>query len=118
MEKHIKIQTDKSKIFRQWIATLQPVIKLRDKEADVLSELLYQNNENKEFPEDKRWIIIFDYNTKRTMMDKLNLSGAHFDNILSGLRKKSIIIDNKVIKNLLFYPEEKNKITFEFIIND
>ena len=116
MEKIIKIPTTEEKIFRQYLEIFNPIIKLRSKELDVLSQLLYFNDKLKDIPEEHRNKILFDYDTKKEMQNKIGLSGAYFDNCLSILRKKGIIINNKLIKNFLFYPDKDVKLTFNFVI--
>ena len=118
MEKNISINTDSSKFYRQYLELLNPLIKLRGKELDVLAQLLFHNNKLKDIPEPHRWKIIFDYDTKVEIRTALELSDASMNNNLTSLRKKGIIKNNKVIKNLLIYPNKKSRIIFNFNIAD
>ena len=85
---------------------------------DVLAELLYYNNEFKDIPEKNRWKIIFDYENKKEIANNLKISVASLGNNLSYLRKRSIIVDNKVVKNLLVYPGKTFNLTFKFNVGD
>ena len=95
---------------------LSPIIKLREKELDVLGQLLYSNNELKHIEEENRWIIIMSYENKKKMQDIIGLSSAYWDNCCTELRKKGILKNNKVEKNFLFYPDKNIKVIFDFII--
>lgn len=114
MEKNIPIKTVESKFFRQYLELINPLLKLRGKELDVLAELMFYNHSLKDIPEEHRWKIIFDYDTKIKIREKLNLSDASMNNNLSVLRKKRIIDNNKVSKAYLILPQTGFKLTFQF----
>ena len=114
MEKNIPIKTTEDKFYRQYLELINPLLKLRGKELDVLAQLLLYNNSLKDIPEEHRWKIIFDYDTKTKIRTELDLSDASMNNNLSALRKKGIIENNKVLKNFLVYPNGAVKITFNF----
>jgi len=114
MEKNVTIPTDESKFYRQYLEILNPIINLRGKELDVLAELLFHNNRLKDIPEDLRWKLIFEADTKTSIRDKLNLSEASLNNNLTGLRKKRIIVERKVIKNFLVRLDENFSLKFNF----
>ena len=114
MEKIVPLNTSEKVFFRQYVEILDPVIKLRPKELDVLAELLYHNNKLKDIDSKNRWKLILDYDNKKEMAGGLNISVDSFGNNLSFLRKKGIIVDNKVIDGLLVYPDKTFKLTFKF----
>lgn len=119
MEKEIKVNTDKKKFFRQYVETLQPVLKLRAKEADVLSSLLYQSYLRKDINNlTDRFKLVFDYDTRIKIQEDLKMSTPVFRNCLSRLRRKNIIIKQNVIEpRYLVNPEEDTfsiKYTFLF----
>tara|TARA_R110000868_G_scaffold11475_2_gene56161 strand:- start:2006 stop:2374 length:369 start_codon:yes stop_codon:yes gene_type:complete len=118
MEKNIPIKTSSVKFYRQYLELINPLIKLRGKELDVLAQLLLYNNDLKKIPEEHRWKIIFDYDTKTKIRTELGLSDASMNNNLSALRKKGLIKNNQVMKNFLVYPKDKVKITFNFMMAD
>jgi len=116
MDKSIPIRTTKSKFFRQYLELLNPILRLRGKELDVLAEILYYNHKLENIPEKHRWKLIFDYDTKAEIRQKLQLSDASLNNNLSALRKKGIIRKNKVTDSFLIYPNNYCKLTFSFNI--
>lgn len=118
MEKKVPIKTDSKKFYRQYLELMNPFVKLRGKELDVLAQLLYYNNKLKSIDEKHRWVVIFDYDNKQAIREELGLSEASLNNNLSALRKKGMIKNNKVIKGLLIYPNKNSKLTFNFIINE
>lgn len=118
MEKNIPIKTSETRFYRQYLELINPLLKLRGKELDVLAQLLLYNNSLKSIPEEHRWKIIFDYDTKTKIRTELNLSDASMNNNLSALRKKGIIKNNQVLKNFLVYPNGSVKITFNFNLKD
>jgi DNA-binding MarR family transcriptional regulator len=117
MEKSIPISTDGRKFFRQYLELINPLIKLRGKELDVMSELLYYNDKFKDIPEEHRWKLIFDYDVKTEIREKLNLSDASLNNNLSALRKKGILVKNRILKSFLIYPDSTCKLSFIFTIH-
>lgn len=118
MEKILQLNTTEKVFFRQYVEILNPLLKLRAKELDVLSELLYYNNKLKNIDEKNRWKLIFDYDTKKDIADTLKISVESLGNNLSYLRKKGIIIDNRVVSNLLVYPDKTSKLIFKFNISE
>ena len=118
MEKVVKLNTGEKVFFRQYVEILDPLIKLRPKELDVLAELLYHNNKLKDIATKNRWKLILDYDNKKDMATSLNISVASFGNNLSYLRKRGIIVDNKVVDNLLVYPGKSFKLVFNFKVED
>ena len=109
--------TTKSMFFRQYLELLNTIIHLRGKELDVLAELLYYNHDFKNIPEEHRWKIIFDYDTKLKIRNKLSLSEASMNNNLSALRKKNIIQNNKITKAYIVEPKKEFVLAFSFKID-
>lgn len=118
MEKNIPIVTTENKFFRQYLELLNPILKLRGKELDVLAELMYYNYKFKDIPEEHRWKLIFDYDTKTKIRTKLDLSDASMNNNLSALRKKKIIHANRVRSAFLVYPSAEFKLNFKFNVQE
>ena len=114
MEKSVPIRTTENKFFRQYLELLNPLLRLRGKELDVLAEILYHNHRLENIPEKHRWKLIFDYDTKTEIRTKLELSDASLNNNLSALRKKGIIRKNKVAESFLIHPSNYCKLTFSF----
>lgn len=108
MEKEIKINTDRKKFFRQYVEILKPICKLRGRDADVLAELLYQSYIRKDINSlSDRFRLIFDYNTKMTICEELNMGIAGFGNSLTQLRRKGVIGKGNVINpGYLINPDD------------
>lgn len=65
--------------------------KLRDKEKQVLCKLLYYQNK-------LLYDVLKDYDVKVQIREDLKISEHNFNNIISSLKKKNVIIDYKVNK--------------------
>ena len=117
MLKKIPIKCTNKNFYRYYVELLNPIIKLRKKELDVLAQLLYYDNKYKELEEKIRYKIIFDQDTKLEIREALNLSEASLNNNLSELRKKKIIKDNQITKGYRVYPGEDNQLIFNFVIH-
>jgi len=118
MDKSVPIKTTENKFFRQYLELLNPLLRLRGKELDVLAEILYHNHKLESIPENHRWKLIFDYDTKAEIRNKLHLSDASLNNNLSALRKKGIIRKNRIPDSFLIHPSNYCKLTFSFNITE
>jgi hypothetical protein len=114
----IKINTDNRKYFRQAleiIKTIPPLNTLRNKELDILAELLYFNDKYSNIPEELRWKIVFDYDTKMEIIKYLSINEVDINNILTSLRKKGIIKGRTVVNTYGLTANSPN-IEFKFVI--
>lgn len=114
------INTTERKFFRQTLELLKhfnPFNKLRNKELDVLGELLYFNYKYSNIDKELRWKLIFDYDTKIKIRDYLQISEAEINVILSSLRKKGILLGRSIILNINITPKDPT-IEFIFKINN
>lgn len=122
---NIKVATLNVKIknfFFRYIEFLKPFHKLNPQQSQVLALLLYYHYKlSKEITNNKvLWKEVFDYDTKQLIIDELNISVAQIQNIFTQLRKKNVIIDNRISE--LYIPTLKDKskiftITFNFNIS-
>lgn len=121
VEKKAKFNTTKDKFFNQYLNLIKvfpPLNSLREKEIKVLAELLRLNDKYSGLAADLRWKIIFEYSTKVDIKDKLKLSDANFNNILSSLRKKKIIINNTIPEAYLITVDKEFNLNITFNIAD
>jgi hypothetical protein len=122
MEKEIKVDTNKKKFFRQFVEILQPINRVRAREAEVLAELLYQSYLRRDIGDLKdRFKLVFDYDTKIKIQEELKMTTAVFRNCCTQLRKKGIIgKDNVIQQGYLINPPDKDYVTIKFVfkIND
>lgn len=84
--------------FDTWLTLMQPFLRLRKQELKVLSRLLYYRYIiQKEFKnEDVLYDLLFNTRTRKKIQEDLQMEDYTFNNLLSALRKKKMIIDNKI----------------------
>lgn len=114
-----RIHTDKKSIFRFWLEFLKPYHKLRNKEVEALSLMLYYRYElSREIPNiDMVDMILFSTETRGKIRSELsNMSQKVFNNLLTSLRKKGVLTkDNKIHHNLIpNMTEDGFKLIFNF----
>jgi len=72
--------------------------------------------------DDLAWKLTFDYDTKHKIYAELNVIEGSFNNTLYALRKKKIIIDNKINKSFIpildLTTSNTYSLIFKFEIND
>lgn len=103
----IRIPTSvNTKFFRYWMEFLQPFHKLSSKESDVAALFLKHRyllskaiNDNGILDIDK---LLMSEDTKRKIREEINITPAHFQVIMSKLRKGNFIQENRV--NPKFIP--------------
>ena len=85
-----RIHTDKKSIFRFWLEFLKPYHKLRNKEVEALSLMLYYRYElSREIPNVEMVDMILSTETRAKIRSELNdMSQKVFNNLLTSLRKK------------------------------
>jgi hypothetical protein len=122
--------TNARTFYRRYLALLQPMIKLRKREADVLAELMYFNYMKRDVVNDTdRFTLIFDISTRRKIGDYLGehdkntgelikpLSNPVIQQALTGLRKKGLISGIRLKNFFLIEPQEGEfSLTFKFIV--
>lgn len=116
----INIPTTKRKFFRQALEIMRaipPINQLRPKELDVLAELLYYNYLYRHIEENLRGKVVFDYDTKIAMREYLDINETNFNNILTILRKKGILVKRSITNDYGISPD-KASITFKFNMNE
>jgi hypothetical protein len=90
---------------------------LSDNPLRVLAQLLYQYYMLRDMDEDMRWKVMFDYDTKVKMADKLDMPVTHFNSYISQLRKLGIMKRKRIVKMFIVYPEPLMKLLFEIKVN-
>ncbi len=106
MQENINIQNSEVNLenfFRMWLVILQPFLKLRNKELELLSKLLYHRYlislevKNKEMLDE----LLFSNKVKKQIMKEIDLPEHGYNNLLSSLRKKQIINDKSINKQVI-----------------
>lgn len=106
MAENLNVQSfkvTKESFFKMWLMILQPFLKLRNKELDVVAKLLYHRYlislevKNKEMLDD----LLFSTKMKKQIILELGIPEYAYNNLLTPLRKKKIIIDNSINKQII-----------------
>tara|TARA_R110001592_G_scaffold129906_6_gene342710 strand:+ start:775 stop:1122 length:348 start_codon:yes stop_codon:yes gene_type:complete len=95
----IPIKADIAQSFKAYLQILNPVLKLKDKEIEVLSNFLsiwYKNKSNKDI--DK---LLFSTPVRKMVRKAIGMSEASFNNHITMLRKKQMIIEKKLNPNIV-----------------
>ena len=124
MKQNFKFNSTERGFFTMYLELMSvrdPISSLRRQEKRVLAELMYMNahisKDFKDKDDHKKWNVLFDYDTKLLMRERLDMSDQTFANSLTVLRKKGCLSkDNYLHSALRLYPTEKNLLTFEFNI--
>ncbi len=96
-----------------------PIRGLRERELDVLAEIMLQNYENRSITDfNKRQILIFSTENRIKMQERLNMKEGSFNDYMSKLRRKGVIKDNKLLPFLNILPEGKYSFNINFTINE
>jgi hypothetical protein len=116
-----RIHTDKKSIFRYWLEFLKPYHKLRQKEIEALSLLLYYRYELSREIKDIEMVdmILFSTQTRTKIRADLGDMGQKvFNNLLTSLRKKKILTKDNKINHILIPQMTENgfKLVFDFEI--
>jgi hypothetical protein len=123
--------TDARTFYRRYLELLQPMLKLRKREADVLAELLYHNYLKRDIAnEEDRAELVFHISTRRKISKYLGkrdkegnviepLSNPVIQQALGGLRKKGLISGIKFRNFVLVEPEDGVfSLTFRFVVKE
>ena len=95
----IPIKTDIAQSFKAYLQILNPVLKLKDKEIEVLSSFVSIWYKNKNNPNIEK--LLFSTHIRKIIRKSINMSEASFNNHITMLRKKSMIIDKKINPSIL-----------------
>lgn len=105
-------------LFKQWLIVTRVYNKLTDSEIDLAALLLFYYYKFKKdiTNESIVWKVVFDYDTKMAIKEEMGITDENLQNKLSILRKKGVIVDNRISK--VFIPEiEEGAESFKVIFN-
>jgi hypothetical protein len=111
-------------MFKYWLEITSSFHKLTNQQISVLALLLYYHHElSKEITSNKiLWKMVFDYEIRDKIRKELDIADAGFQNVLTSLRKKNIIVNNQIVTTYipkLNLKESKNfRVIFNFNIID
>tara|TARA_R110002012_G_scaffold171342_2_gene336108 strand:- start:1027 stop:1374 length:348 start_codon:yes stop_codon:yes gene_type:complete len=95
----IPLKANISQSFKAYLQVLNPVLKLKDKEIEVLSNFLsiwYKNKSKKDI--DK---LLFSTPVRKMVRKAIGMSEASFNNHITMLRKKKMIIEKRINPSIL-----------------
>lgn len=95
---------------------MQPFRELRDKELRVLAQLLYYAYKYKDLPDDEKFRLVFDYDTRQKICDNLSIPMGSLYNNLTVLRTKRIIDGRTINKRFLLDPDKDPSVVYKFSI--
>tara|TARA_R110000772_G_scaffold62137_1_gene139611 strand:+ start:15696 stop:16079 length:384 start_codon:yes stop_codon:yes gene_type:complete len=118
-----RIKTSKREIFKYWLEFLRPYHKLRQKEIDALALLLYYRYELSREVNNKDLVhkLLFATDTRNQIRGDLDgMSQKVFNNLLTSLRKKGVIMKGNIINPVLVpnMTEDGFKLIFNFEIDE
>lgn len=122
MSNNINIKTlnvNKKKFFTYWLKFLKPYHHLRNKELELLALLLIKRHELSQKISDDSLvdIMLFERKTREELRTEMKYANhGVLQNMLSGLRSKGVITDNKINK-LLIPNLERNSNNFKLVLN-
>lgn len=103
--KIVTINTDLKKLMKYWLKFTEPFHGLTQQQQKLIALLLYYYFDYKQVIKSEKvvWKMVFDYDTKMKIKEELdNLPDYTLQNLLSILRKKEVIKNNKI--NHIYIP--------------
>lgn len=118
------LNVNKEKFFIYWLEFLKPYHKLRDKEVELLGKFLTKRHELLKKVNDNSIVddMLFDTKIKKDIQKEMNYSTLQvLNNMMTSLRNKGAIVDNKINKGLIPSYDESHdsfKLIFNFVIKE
>jgi len=115
-----QVDVTEEMFFKMWINMLQPFLKLRQQEIDLLAKLLYHRYIVSESVADKSMIdfFLFSSENRKKMRQELKYEVYTFNNNLAILRKKNLIIGKSINKKIIPSIEKPFDVfKFTYLIN-
>lgn len=103
--------------FRMWLEFLKPFHKLTEREADVLASFLKHRYEFSKVVNDINILnkLTMDEDAKRSVREECGITQAHFQVIMTKLKKANMIVDGKI--NPKFIPKlQDNPTSFQLLL--
>ena len=118
-----RIRTSKKEIFRYWLEFLKPYHRLRQKEIDALSLMLYYKYELARDVKNPKLVdkLLFATDTRNQIRQDIGgMSQKVFNNLLTSLRKKGVLMKGNIINPVLVpnMTEDGFKLIFNFEIDE
>ncbi len=117
MKKEFPLSIEEDKAFRAYVELISPFLKkLRPKELDVFSELLYQYYLKKGVSNKRdRWSLVLSSDGREVIAERLKISQAILRNAISAIRKKGLLKDDNTISDVYLLDLKDGKLEISFI---
>ena len=106
------------KFFRFWLEFLKPFHKLTDRESDVMASFLKQRYELGKVIKDDALLekVTMSEDTKRVIREECGITQAHFQVIMTKLKKNKMIEKGRI--NPKFIPRlDENATSFQLLLS-
>lgn len=116
---NIPINTKLKDAFNVVIHCLNPLLKLKPKEKEVIAVIMYVQYNNRNRTPEYLEKTILSTPIRKLMRKKLNMGEVSFNNHIVTLRRKKAIIGNTInpLLSSSFKDIEKNKLEIKYTIN-
>lgn len=106
------------KFFRFWFEFLRPFHKLTDREIDVISSFVKQRYELSKVIKDPEILdrVSMGEETKRKVREECNITQAHFQVIMTKLKKSKVIENGKINPKFIPRLHEDDK-SFQLLLS-
>ena len=114
----VKINTTLQDLFKYWLLFLRPLNNLTDGEIEIAASLLrYRRMLSKSITDDNLLDeVLFSLETKKKLIKEHNISYKHFLVVFTSLKKKKIIIDNRINPKFIPNIEGDNPDNFKLLL--
>ena len=111
------IQGDSKSNLTKYLGLMQILVDdLHNREVKVLGELVYSylQHRDKILDEEMLWEYVLGTGNRKKICEELEMEAYNFQNVLSGLRKKGVVVGNRVHKGFIPVIGEDGSISIAF----
>lgn len=118
---NIKVK-NKQELFLAYLKSINWTLpeQLTDSELEVLSYLVYYNNfYAAEIKSDEiRYDLLFSSSTKKKIREEFDIDAQKFETYLNKLRKKQVIVNNTLSKQVVITMQDKLEVRFTMSVKE
>ena len=102
------------------LSKFPPIRGLRERELDVLAELMVSNYKFRDVQNyNRRQVLVHTTKNRKEMRENLKMPSGNFNDYLARIRKKGLLSkDNKMLPFLDIIPDDKFDLNFKFTIKE
>jgi len=128
-QESIEIRTTKEKFFHEYLMLKKPIIDailtklsghkktLSEIPRTVLAQLLYYNDAFKDYPEEEKWRMVFNQETKKMICESLDMKEHSLNIYFTKLRELKILNGKTINKLFIVYAGADHTLNFNFKLN-